>query len=173
MVLGLPDLAPSQEISLRVTVNRPRTTKARKICGICGRCLELACFSLRADWRDVFRHVCRNCLAASARERRRAERAAREAAEEREWRAFERALERRRKRRPVSDEEHVELTRRISGDAVADAMLELRRRTGTWPGQHGRDGVLTLSVSDETIELEKVGGTWRRRLTRRVLTTVR
>ena len=139
-------------------------SKSVKTCRICARDLELSHFSRRPDSHDGYRHTCRECVAAAIRERRRAERAERKAAEERERRAFERALERRRKRRrPVSDEEHVELTRRISGDAVADAELELRRRTGLWPGQHARDGLLTLSVGNETIELEKVGETWRRR----------
>ncbi len=138
--------------------------KGLKICRVCARELELSHFSPRPDSHDGYRHTCRECVATAIRERRRQERAEREAAEEREWRAFERALERRRKRwRAVSDEQHVELARRIYGDAVADAMLELRRRTGSWPGQYGRDGLLTLSVGDETIELEETDETWRRR----------
>ena len=55
------------------------------------------------------------------------------------------------------------MERRIYGDAVADAMLELRRQTGWWPRQFGRDGLLSLCVGEEKIELEEDGGTWRRR----------
>ena len=129
---------------------------------MCARELELSRFSLQSDSHDGYRHTCRECGATAIRERRQRERAERRAAEEREYQEFSRKL-RERYHRPVSDEEHVELTRRIYGDAVADAMLELRRRTGLWPGQYARDGLLTLSVGDETIELEEVGETWRRR----------
>jgi hypothetical protein len=69
------------------------------------------------------------------------------------------ALERRRKRRrPVSDEEHVELERRIWGDTVADAMLELRRRTGRWPGQFKYNDLLTLSVGEDKSNSRKTAG---------------
>ena len=73
------------------------------------------------------------------------------------YQEFSKRLRERYHHRPVSDEEHVELTRRIYGDAVADAMLELRRRTGLWPGQYGCNGTLTLSVGDERIVLELPG----------------
>ena len=127
-----------------------------KTCRVCARELELLHFSRRPDSHDGYRHTCRECVAVAIRERRRRERAEREAAREREYQEFSKRL-RERYHRPVSAEEHVELTRRIYGDTVADAMLELRRRTGLWPRQYGYNGRLTLSVGDERIVLELPG----------------